>query len=152
MEYIGWIKYFIIYCFVGPISVNGYSNYAIGKHVQPIHLKEFVSGGCGVWFVIFIWAASWQIRQNSYAPSEDSDQPGYPSSLIRVFTCAQWVAKGPMFLNADGEESDQTGRMLKLVWVFAGRTCHFVRFVMRRLKFNFLRLMWWWCWMLILFA
>ena len=36
--------------------------------------------------------------------------------------CAQWVAKGPSFLHADSEESDQTGRMPRLIWVFAGRT------------------------------
>ena len=45
--------------------------------------------------------------------------------------CAQWVAKGPMFLHADSEDSDQTGRMPRLIWVFAGRTRHFVGFVMR---------------------
>ena len=47
--------------------------------------------------------------------------------------CAQWVAKGLSFLHADSEDSDQTGRMLRLIWVFTGRTCHFVGFVMRRL-------------------
>ena len=31
------------------------------------------------------------------------------------------------------EDSDQTGRMPRLIWVFAGHTCHFVGFVMRRL-------------------
>ena len=31
------------------------------------------------------WAASWQNQQNYYAPSEDSDQPGHPPSLIRAF-------------------------------------------------------------------
>ena len=31
------------------------------------------------------------------------------------------------------EDSDQTGRMLRLIWVFAGRTDPFVGFVMRRL-------------------
>ena len=36
--------------------------------------------------------------------------------------CAQWVAKGPSFLHADNEDSDQTGRMPRLNWVFAGRT------------------------------
>ena len=36
--------------------------------------------------------------------------------------CAQWVAKGPLFLHADSEDSDQIGRMPKLIWVFAGRT------------------------------
>ena len=47
--------------------------------------------------------------------------------------CAQWVAKDPIFLHADSEDSDQTGRMPRLIWVFAGRTCHVVGFVMRRL-------------------
>ena len=32
------------------------------------------------------------------------------------------------------EDSDQTGRMPRLIWVFAGRTCHFVGFVMRQFK------------------
>ena len=50
--------------------------------------------------------------------------------------CAQWVAKDPSFLHADSEDSDQTGRMSRLIWFFAGRTCHFVGFVMRRLKFK----------------
>ena len=45
--------------------------------------------------------------------------------------CAQWVAKDPSFLHADSEDSDQTGRMPRLIWVFAGGTCHFVGFVTR---------------------
>ena len=45
--------------------------------------------------------------------------------------CAQWVAKDPSFLHGDSEGSDQTGRMPRLIWVFAGRTFHFVGFVMR---------------------
>ena len=48
--------------------------------------------------------------------------------------CAQWIAKDPSFILADSEDSDQTGRMPRLIWVFAGRTCHFVGFVMRRLN------------------
>ena len=48
--------------------------------------------------------------------------------------CTQWVAKDPSFLHADREDSDQTGRMSRLIWVFHGRTCHFVGFVMRRLN------------------
>ena len=68
------------------------------------------------------------------APSEDSDQLGHPSSLIRVFACAQWVAKGPMLLHADSEDSNHTGQMPRLIWVFAGRAGHFVGFVMLRLN------------------
>ena len=48
--------------------------------------------------------------------------------------CAQWVVKDPVLLQADREDSDQTGRMPRLISVFAGRTYHFVGFVMRRLK------------------
>ena len=43
---------------------------------------------------------------------------------------AQWIAKDPSFLHADSEDSGQTGRMPRLIWVFAGRTCHFVGFVL----------------------
>ena len=34
---------------------------------------------------VIIWATTWQNQQNDSAPSEDSDQPGHPPSLIRVF-------------------------------------------------------------------
>ena len=44
--------------------------------------------------------------------------------------CAQWVAKDWRFLHADSEDSDQSGRMPRLIWVFAERTDHFVGFVM----------------------
>ena len=36
--------------------------------------------------------------------------------------CSQWVAKDPSFLHADNEDVDQTGRMPRLIWVFAGHT------------------------------
>ena len=35
--------------------------------------------------MVIIWAVTWQNQQNECAPSEDSDQPGHPPSLIRVF-------------------------------------------------------------------
>ena len=38
-----------------------------------------------------------------------------------------------MFLHADSEDSDQTGRMHRLISVFAGRNGHFIGFVMWRL-------------------
>ena len=54
-----------------------------------------------------------QRRLRSAWASAKSDQ----SSL-----CAQWVAKDPSFLHADSKDSDQTGWMSRLIWVFAGRT------------------------------
>ena len=64
------------------------------------------------------------------APSEDSDQSGHLSSLISVFAvCLKkpWVLS---LLLSTSKDSDQTGWMHRLVCVYAGRTGHFVGFVM----------------------
>ena len=45
-------------------------------------------------------------------------KPVWSESSLR----AQYVDKDPRFLHADSEDSDQTGRMPRLIWVFAGRT------------------------------
>ena len=48
------------------------------------------------------WATTWQNQQNKCAPSEDSDQPGYPPSLIGVFAVRMkkaWILSYP--LNAE---------------------------------------------------
>ena len=70
------------------------------------------------------------------APSEDSDQPVASAQSDQSSLCAQWVAEDPMFLHVDSEDSDQTGRMPRLIWVFAGHTCHFVGFLMRLLIYT----------------
>ena len=69
-----------------------------------------------VWLKINWAATKWlcaQWRLRSAWASAQYDQ----TSL-----CAQWVAKDPSFLRADSEDSDQTGLMPRLIWVFAGRT------------------------------
>ena len=76
------------------------------------------------------WAASWQNQKIECAPSEDSDQPGYPLSLIRVFTVGMkkaWVLSYP--LSAQGRLwSDWADAQadLSLRWAHS----HFVGFVM----------------------
>ena len=40
--------------------------------------------------------------------------------------CAQWVVKDPSFLHADSEDSDQTGRLPRLILIFAGGTAIFL--------------------------
>ena len=71
----------------------GWSESLLGAHVIVLDLS---GGGSYVNVnlmadrgVIFIndniWAATWQNQQIGCAPSEDSDQPGHPPSLIRVF-------------------------------------------------------------------
>ena len=43
---------------------------------------------------LFIWAATWQNRQNECAPSEDSDQAGHPPNLISL-CCPHEESLGP---------------------------------------------------------
>ena len=71
------------------------------------------------------------------APSEDSDQPGHPPSLIRVFAVRFMGSLGPMF-SSGGQRS------LWSDWAVAQADlsprwahCHFVCFFMRRLMSEF---------------
>ena len=79
-----------------------------------------------------VWAASWQNQQSDCVPSEDSDQPGHPPSLTRVFavrTKEAWVLSYPLSTQrrlwsdlADAQAD------LSLRWAHI----HIVGFVMRR--------------------
>ena len=71
------------------------------------------------------WHAAQQRLRSAWV-SAQSDQ-----SLL----CALWVAKDPTFLQADNEDFDQTGWMIKLIWVFARRRGHFVGFIMLGLNY-----------------
>ena len=80
------------------------------------------------------WAATWQNQRNDCAPSEDSDQPGHPPSLIRVFAVRMkkaWVLSFPLSaqrrLWSDWVDAQAD---LSLRWA----DTHFVGFVVRRLN------------------
>ena len=52
------------------------------------------------------------------------------------YSLSSWRKFGSLATHwAHSEDSGQTGRMPRLIWVFAGRICHFVGFVMRKLIF-----------------
>ena len=81
-------------------------------------------------FLVITWAATWQNQQNGCASSEDSDQPGHPFSLIRVFAVRMkkpWVLSYPLStqwrLWSDWVDAKAD---LSLRWVHT----HFVGFVM----------------------
>ena len=65
-------------------------------------------------------------------PAKTQNSLGIRSVWSESSLFAQWVAKEPSFLHADSEDSDQTG----WICVFAGRTNHFVGFVMRLLNYD----------------
>ena len=79
-------------------------------------------------------ATTWQNQQSDCAPSEDSDQPGHPPSLIRVFAVRMkktWVLSYPLSaqrrLWSDWADAQAD---LSLRWAHT----HFVGFVMSWLK------------------
>ena len=89
---------------------------------------------------IYIWVSARQNLQNgmraqrrlrSAWASAQSDQSSLSTWRKHGFSVTYW---------AHNEDSDQTGRMPRLIWVFLGRTCHFVGFVMRSLIYERQRL------------
>ena len=70
------------------------------------------------------------------APSKDSDQPGHPPSLIRVFTVHLKIDRILSYsLSVQWRLwSDWASAHCRLIWVFAGLACQFVGFVTTRLK------------------
>ena len=73
-------------------------------------------------------------QQNDMRPSKTQISLGIRPVWSESSLCTQWIAKDLSFLHADSKDSDQTGQMPRLIWVFAGHTCHFVGFVMLQLN------------------
>ena len=67
-------------------------------------------------------------------PSEDSDQPGHPPKLIRVFALRvkkAWVLSYPLSASKDWSDWVDAQADLSLRWAHS----HFAGFVVRRLKY-----------------
>ena len=81
------------------------------------------------------WAATWQNQQNDYAPSKDSNQPGHPPSLIRVFAVRMKKARVLSYPSSTQRRlwSDWADAQadLSVCWAHT----HFVGFVMSQLAF-----------------
>ena len=108
------------------------------KNLQPLDIREI--SNCWLTFFNLKLGSSVKMEQpphdktNKMTCAQQKLRSAWASTQSdQSLLCTQWVAKDPRFLHADSEDSDQTGRMPKLIWVFAGCTCHFVGFVMHRL-------------------
>ena len=62
-------------------------------------------------------------------PAKTQISLGIHPVWLETSLCNLWTAKNQTFLHADREDSDQTGRMPRLIWVFAGRIGQFAGFV-----------------------
>ena len=127
-----WNGFILFICFsdrgVDRTEVMRGSLHYLFDAVMPfLQVRSCVAG------LLFIWAMTWQNQQNEFAPSEDSDQPGHPPSLIRVFAVRMkkaWVLSYPLStqrrLWSDWADAQAD---LSLCWAHI----HFVGFVISRL-------------------
>ena len=65
--------------------------------------------------VKYKWATTWLNQQNECALAKTQVSQAIRPVWSESSLCAQWVAKGPSFLYADTEDSDQTGRYSLIV-------------------------------------
>ena len=112
-----------------------FSNDSVAHFLLYIYIQSCKYVFCCIWYAYSLNEPPHdKTNKMICAPSEDSDQPGHPPSLIRVFAVRTKKSGSLATHWAHSEDSDQTGRMPRQIWVFAGCTCHFVGFVMMQLK------------------
>ena len=81
------------------------------------------------------WAASWQNQQNGMCAQRRQISLGI-CPVWSESSLSAWRKLGSLANHwAHSEDADQTGRIPRLIWVFTGRKGHFIAFVMRRLKY-----------------
>ena len=93
------------------------------------------------------WATTRQNQQNSYAPSEDSDQPGHPPSLIRVFAVRMkeaWVLSYPLSAQRRlwSDWADLSLRWVHILLVLSCRSSNIFLFLLHLWVFRVI--MHWW--------
>ena len=93
------------------IDVTGNNYNILGTAVTHLRVSRLLLMSCSTTKPTY-----WPVRPGKTQISLSIRPVGSESSL-----CAQWVAKDQMRLHADNEDSDQTGRMTRLISVFAGR-------------------------------
>ena len=76
----------------------------------------------------------WKLIRLGKCPGWSESSLGICPVWSKSLLCAQWEAKDPSFLHVDSEDwsdwADAQADLPRLIWVFAGCTCHFVGFVM----------------------
>ena len=78
------------------------------------------------------WAAAWQNHQSGMCAQRRLRSP-WASAVFPVSSLLnEWLRAQAFFMRT--AKTDHTGRMPRLIWVFAGRTCHFVGFVVLQLS------------------
>ena len=96
--------------------------------------------------ILFIHVPFWKTsfkpahnKTNTIACAPSEDRSALASAQSDQSSLSACKTTGPLATYwAHSEISDQTGRVPRLIWVFAGRTCSFVGFVVRWLIYRFI--------------
>ena len=98
---------------------NGPMEFQVFSHMVTVNVFIYVAVN---FQVLLKWAAAWQNQQNECAPSEDQISLGI-RPVWSGSSLSAWRKLGTLSTHwAHSEDSDQTGQMPRLIWVFAGRT------------------------------
>ena len=107
------------------------------KLIKSLDFNHLLSQIIGILSVNQIWLTTslfvYVLQTPLVHPAKTQFSMGIRPVWSESSLCAPWVAKDHNFLQANSEDSDQTGQMPRLIWVFAGHTYHFVGFVTMRL-------------------
>ena len=82
------------------------------------------------------WAAAWQNQQNGMCAQRRLRSAWASTFSDQSLRCALSGKLRIQGFSMQTAKTDQSGRMPRLIWVFAGHTCHFVGFVVLRLISN----------------
>ena len=96
-----------------------------GLYINAVYIDVSIRKGNCVWYgtlCTLTFPLNDKTKKVTLRPAKTQISLGISPVLSESSLCAQWVAQDPSFLHADSEDSDQTGRMPRLIWVFAGRT------------------------------
>ena len=118
------------------LSCNKWEN--VGENASKIFSRTYNAAGKHVTCLCFenttfrandnVILTSWneprhdKTNKMSVRPAKTQISLGILPVWSEYWLCTQWVAKDPSFLHADSEDSGQSGRMPRLILVFAGRT------------------------------
>ena len=128
-------------------SPNCQGNFQVYQHLLTELWTQRKSLQCGA---IPIWEKSqspliprptWEMSRLVTKPTKWHVRPAKTQITLGIFPVwsessqSTWRNIGLLTTYwAHREDSDPTGQIPRLIWVFAGRTCHCVGFVLRRLK------------------
>ena len=71
---------------------------------------------------ILSWAVSWQNQQNGMCVKRRLRSSWAFAQSVQILRCSHDESLGPQLPIERTAKTDQTGRMPRLIWVFAGRT------------------------------